>query len=135
MDNFAKSVLTCTKLFSNGVAVVNTTPHPITFLDGTNIVTVPADPALLVNAKSVEKQVDEFLVTTVFVPTPEGTQLVENISKVCASLKAKRCFIIGSIIAAQAYPGRVLAMTPAPGYERVPIAEKRMAINKFTVFK
>ena len=42
--------------------------------------------------------------------------------------------IIGSIIAAQAFPGRVLAMVPAPGFERVPPAEKRMRDDKFTVF-
>ena len=42
--------------------------------------------------------------------------------------------IVGSIIAAQAYPGLVVAMTPAPGYERVAPAEKRMNPDKFTVF-
>jgi len=41
--------------------------------------------------------------------------------------------LIGSIIAAQSYPG-VLAMVPAPGYERVPPAEKRMRPDKFTIF-
>ena len=43
-------------------------------------------------------------------------------------------FIIGSIIAAQAFPGRVLAMVPAPGFERVPPAEKRMRADKFSIF-
>lgn len=42
--------------------------------------------------------------------------------------------IVGSIIAAQAYPGEVVAMTPAPGYERVAPAEKRMNPHKFTIF-
>lgn len=42
--------------------------------------------------------------------------------------------IIGSIIAAQAYPGKVCAMIPAPGHERVPPAEKRMRTDKFTIF-
>ena len=40
----------------------------------------------------------------------------------------------GLIIAAQAYPGRVLGMCPAPGYERVAPAEKRMTAQKFTVY-
>ena len=42
--------------------------------------------------------------------------------------------IVGSIIAAQAFPGRVLAMIPVPGFERVPPAEKRMRDDKFTTF-
>jgi hypothetical protein len=42
--------------------------------------------------------------------------------------------IVGSIIAAQAFPGRVFAMVPAPGFERVAPAEKRMRDDKFTVF-
>jgi hypothetical protein len=42
--------------------------------------------------------------------------------------------VVGSIIAAQAYPGLVVAMTPAPGYERKPPTEKRMRPDKFTVF-
>ncbi len=42
--------------------------------------------------------------------------------------------IVGSIIAAQAFPGRVLAMVHAPGFERVPPAEKRMRDDKFTTF-
>jgi len=41
---------------------------------------------------------------------------------------------VGSIIAAQAYPGQVVAMTPTPGYERVPPAEKRMNPDKFNIF-
>lgn len=42
---------------------------------------------------------------------------------------------VGSIIAAQAYPGQVVAMTPAPGFERVPPAEKLMSCEKFTTFE
>lgn len=42
--------------------------------------------------------------------------------------------VVGSIIAAQAYPGRVVAMTPVPGFERVSPAEKRMRCDKFTTF-
>jgi len=35
---------------------------------------------------------------------------------------------------AQAFPERVFGMVPAPGFERVPPAEKRMRDDKFTVF-
>ena len=42
--------------------------------------------------------------------------------------------IVGGIIAAQAFPKRVLAIVPVEGFERVPPAEKRMRDDKFTVF-
>lgn len=42
--------------------------------------------------------------------------------------------IVGSIIAAQAYPGKVFGLTPVPGYERVAPAEKRMSSDKFVTF-
>jgi hypothetical protein len=42
--------------------------------------------------------------------------------------------IVGSIIAAQAYPGSIKAMIPCEGYERVPPTEKRMRPDKFTVY-
>lgn len=42
--------------------------------------------------------------------------------------------IIGSIIAAKAFPGVVFGMTPAKGFERVAPAEKRMNPSKFTTF-
>jgi len=41
---------------------------------------------------------------------------------------------IGSIIAAQAFPGRVFAMVPAPRFERVLPQQKRMSCEKFTTF-
>jgi hypothetical protein len=69
------------------------------------------------------------LVKTRFVADPASEQDL-------AALEAKNpgSIIVGSIIAAQAFPGRVLAMVPAPGFERVPPAEKRMRDDKFTVF-
>ena len=43
--------------------------------------------------------------------------------------------IVGSIITAQAFPERVCAMVPVPGFERVPPEEKLVRTDKFTVFK
>jgi len=42
--------------------------------------------------------------------------------------------IIGSIVATQGYPGRVYGLTPYPGLERVPVEQKKMQAEKFTVF-
>ena len=134
MENMKSEVVNCTKVFSNGVAVVNTTPHPINFIDGEQVITVPSSNTLVVNASPCEEKLDEILVKTIFLPTEEGTDIIRTISEVPMPEGASRRVVIGSIIAAQAYPGMVVAMTPAPGYERVAPAEKRMSISKFTVY-
>lgn len=117
--------------FSNGVRVINTTPHPITFLDGDRIVEVPPS-GVLINARPVEEVVREgapTLVRTAFVGDPESEEALSRIEKEYPGV-----LVVGSIIAAQAYPGRVVAMIPAPGFERVPPDEKRMRTDKFTTF-
>ncbi|KLU62336.1 hypothetical protein CEB3_c13800 [Peptococcaceae bacterium CEB3] len=122
--------MNCTT-FSNGLAVVNTTPHTITFLDGETVVQVPTS-GILVNARPMEEIVSEgvpTLVRTKFVGDEDGKQAIEAIRK-----ELPNVLIVGSIIAAQAYPGQVLAMVPAPGFERVSPTEKRMSTVKFTVF-
>ena len=130
MDN----IMACTRVFSNGVAVVNTTPHPITFQDGADIMTVPASQELLLNAVPAEQAVDDLLVKTTFSGSSDGMQIIDAIRGTPMPEGARRRLIVGSIIAAQAYPGLVVAMTPAPGYERVAPAEKRMSVSKFTTY-
>lgn len=120
--------------FGNGVYVLNTTPHPLTIQDvNGELVTVPT--SVLINAKAEEKTVDDLFVTTIFVGTPEGTETIRDIE---GTYKETRCtdrlIIVGSIIAAQAYKGKVVALCPVPGYERVAPSEKRMRCDKFTVF-
>ncbi len=126
----------------DGKTVVNTTPHPISFLnrEGETVV-VPSSVApgertspWVVNAKAVEEQVSDDLVRTVFVGTPEGEVILDQLEQWAREEGHDNLRIIGSIIAAQAYPGRVLGMCPAPGYERVAPAEKRMTTQKFTVY-
>ena len=134
MENMKSEVVNCTKVFSNGVAVVNTTPHPITFQDGAGTVTVPASQELLLNAGPAEQAVDDLLVKTSFSGSSEGMKIIDAIQGTPMPEGARRRLIVGSIIAAQAYPGLVVAMTPAPGYERVAPAEKRMSVSKFTVY-
>lgn len=117
----------------NGRTYVNTTPHPVDLQTANGyVVTVPPS-GVLINAKPHEVVVGERdgvkLVKTVFRGTPEGEEAIQDLE-----FRFPGCFIIGSIIAAQAYPGKVLALCPAPGFERVPPAEKRMLADKFTVF-
>lgn len=120
--------------FSNGVCVLNTTPHPLTIQDVSGeLVTVPT--AVLINAKAEEKQVNDLFVKTVFVGTPQGTETIRDIEGTFMKTKCSdKLVIVGSIIAAQAYKGKVVGLCPVPGYERVAPSEKRMRCDKFTVF-
>ena len=120
--------------FSNNVVVVNTTPHPVSMqdMDGT-LITVP--PSVLINAKAEERKVSDLFIRTEFVGTDEGKINIADIKADFArQFHNGTLVIIGSIIAAQAYPGEVAAMTPVEGYERVAPDQKRMRCDKFTTF-
>lgn len=120
--------------FGNGVCVLNTTPHPLTMQDvNGELVIVPT--SVLINAKAEEKAVDDLFVETVFVGTSEGKETIRDIEGTYAETNCPdRLVIIGSIIAAQAYKGKIVGLCPVPGYERVAPSEKRMRCDKFTVF-
>ena len=86
-------------------------------------------------AKAEEKAVNNLFVTTVFVGTPEGKEIIRDIEGTYRETGcADRLVIVGSIIASQAYPGKVVGLCPVPGFERVTPSEKRMRCDKFTVF-
>jgi len=152
------------KMLPNGLTVFNSTPHSITFwcedwgepvevecdqLINASVTEVEVDMDYIHNATSVEvtryaKSESDLMwshdpvvwgtveaikfVKTEFAPNIEGWETIEDAYENGADV------VIGSIIAAQAYPGKVFAMTPAPGYERVAPTEKRMNPDKFTVF-
>jgi len=135
----------CSALYvSNGrsVRIVNGTPHAITFKGENGDFTVPSSvpvgektgPAVL-SAKqvSVSASDDGLFVKTEFLPTPEGQDIIDAIRSQFANEDAKTV-IVGSMVAAQAYPGQVVQMCPAQGFEHVPPAEKRMDPFKFSVF-
>jgi hypothetical protein len=136
----------------DGVTIVNTTPHPIRFQNKSGeIVEVPPC-GLLVSAKPVEEVVRIVdvppaiantnyvdimrgttritFVRTVFQPHPEGERALDLIEAAYPD-----AIVVGSIVAAQAYPGRVFGIVPVPGFERVAPSEKRYLANKFTTFE
>lgn len=126
------------KEFKNGVVIINTTPHPLAIQDTDgSVIEVPT--SVILNAKPEEVPYDEsgLFVTTRFNGTPEGEEIIENIrAEYSKQFSADhKLVIIGSIIAAQAYPGKVAGMTPVPGYERVAPSEKRMRCDKFTMYE
>lgn len=123
--------------FGNGVVVVNTTPHPLTIqdVDG-KLVQVPTC-GIVINASAKENPVDELLIETKFVGDAEGRKAISDIRKWFSENYGDdnvRLVIVGSIIAAQAYPEQVCGVVPVPGYERVAPPEKRKRCDRFTVF-
>ena len=118
------------------LVVANTTPHSITFglPDGKTVI-VPQCGAL-VNATVSNTAVAPGLVTPTFQPSADGWATIADIkaqhkASADAALPLR---IVGSIIAAQAYPGDVVGMVPCKGFDRVPPAQKRMDPTTFTVF-
>ncbi|AEG14530.1 hypothetical protein Desku_0931 [Desulfofundulus kuznetsovii DSM 6115] len=116
-----------------GRRFVNTTPHQINLRDEDGVDHVVPPSGVLINARAVEEPAGERdgvqFVRTRFVADEESVRVLDEIEALYPG-----AFVVGSIIAAQAFPGRVLAMIPVPGFERVPPAEKRMRADKFTVF-
>lgn len=86
----------------------------------------------MINAKPVETRVDDLFVRTKFEADPHGLEIIDAIEE-AARDTGKRVVIIGSMIAVNAFPGRVAGMVPAPGFERVPPAQKKMRCDKFTI--
>ncbi len=114
--------------------IVNTTPHPVRFQSMDGVVYEVPPCGVVISATPVEEFVGYHpssaeLVRTRFVSSPEAEEALVRLEA-----ENPGAVIVGSIIAAQAFPGRVLALIPAEGFERVPSAEKRMRDDKFTVF-
>ena len=117
-----------------GNTYINTTPHNINLKSTLTEeeFTLPAS-GILINGKPEEVTAGGMgsikFVKTTFVSNPEDIAKINILKQ-----QYPNCIIIGSIIAAQAYPGKVCGMVPYPGLERVPVAEKKMQAEKFTIF-
>lgn len=113
--------------------ILNTTPHTITFGDTDHCYEVPPC-GIVISARAVETPAGIHLSGAELVRTGFVADAANE--SALAGLEAENpgAIIVGSIIAAQAFPGRVVAMVPAMGFERVPTSEKRMRDDKFTIF-
>lgn len=118
-----------------GVKVVNTTPHAINMVtpDLTVQVAVPAS-GVLINAKPIAVPVDSGIVGVQFQRTSFDADA--DTMDVLKAFKAQHpdVVVIGSLIAAQAYPGLVVAMVAHPDFARVAPADKKMLIDTYTVY-
>lgn len=115
--------------------IINITPHFITFLRSSDGVVYELPPCgVVLEAKFVEESVGTHtsgvkLVRTRIEPTLESVEALAKLEH-----KHPEAVIVGSIIDAQAFPGRVAMCVPVPGFERRPPSEKRMQEDKFSVF-
>lgn len=117
----------------SGVRVLNCTPHELIFRaeDGSEVKVEKCGATLMAtpDEKTAGTVGAAQLVRTVFVTSEEGLAELTEIEA-----QAPGVLVIGSIISAQAYPGRVVSPVSAKGFERVAPAEKRMDPAKFTTF-
>jgi len=122
----------------NSVRVFNGTPHVIRFYHPEWSEPVEVEPDEVISATIEEEPVIPDLAYGHLIGAVEfvHTSYVGNdeARAIVAMAMRDADVVVGSIIAAQAYPGDVVAMVPAEGYERVPPAEKRMRPDKFTIF-
>ncbi len=114
--------------------IINVTPHTINFRaeDGSEFEVAVS--GVVVNATPVEEPAGTHssgaeLIRVQFVSDAASSEALDRLER-----ENPGAVIVGSIIAAQGFPGRVVGMIAAPGYERRPPAEKRMRPDKFTVF-
>ncbi len=116
------------------VKIINVSPHALNFRneDGSEFAVEPS--GTIVNATAINEEVGSHpsgakLIRVRFIPNDDAIAAIERIEQ-----EAPDAIIVGSLIAAQAFPGRVVAMVAAEGYERRPPAEKRMRPDLFTIF-
>lgn len=118
-----------------GVKVVNTTPHAIRLTDDDLALDISVQPSgALINAKADTAEVHSSIdgvcyQMTKFIADKDTVKVLKEFK-----LQHPDVVIIGSLIAAQAYPGLVVAMVAHPTLMRVPPQEKRMLYNRFTVY-
>lgn len=120
------------------VVIYNTTPHTINFKDGETEFSVGTDRTgeMVVNAKAISTEVapGSGLFRTEFRRDEMGVNILEEIEVFHNNhYPGKKMRVVGSMIAMNAYPGQIVGMRPAPGFERVPPAEKRMNPREFNV--
>ena len=139
-------LLTATTKEINGIRFLNTTKHYIKLrsADGVDHVVEPS--GFVVNAGISEfshepplhyNRIEASFVEPEFLEEEEVHQCIQmylDVENIGGRGHRPPVVMLGSIVAAQAYPGLICAMIPYPGFERVPPAEKRMRIDKFTIY-
>jgi hypothetical protein len=112
--------------------VWNVTPHDLHFWceEEEEIVVAPSDGVLnaLPVSEYIKRRKEYSIVRVVFTPLEAGLQMIEEIKR-----ETPRALIVGSIIAAQAYPEEVVATIPYKP-SRVYKQQRLVKSNRFTSF-
>ena len=114
--------------FSNGRAIINTTPYTISFDDNGKGVKVPPC-GFLLNSTISEEKISDVFTTTKYIGNKEGFNFLDAVKEIDENI-----IIVGSIVSAQAYPRKVVAMKAMKGYEKAAPGKKRMNPNLYTIF-
>lgn len=114
--------------------MLNVTKHPIRFQSAAGEVYELAPSGVVIDARFEEEVVGSHpsgatLVRARIIPTSAAEEALVFLER-----NHPGELIVGSLIAAQAFPGRVVALVAAQGFERVPADQKRMRDDKFTTF-
>jgi len=120
----------------NGVVIFNATPHPLNFWDQIEKEVTIAEPDIIINTRPVETVVErrggvEF-VTVSYLPEDNGLDLVRFVRA-----EHPDVLIVGSVLAAMAYPGEVVASIPLKGGDRLrsKTMSRKVCSDRFTTFK
>ncbi len=116
--------------------IINVTPHELSFVCSSSGTWYTLEPSgVVINATPHEVECPEHSYGISLVKTTFSASEAEEAKLALLEQQNPGAIVVGSLIAAQAFPGRILAMVPAPGFERVAPAEKRMRDDKFTTFE
>lgn len=115
----------------NNVEVFNATAHELVFYHEQWQEPVKVASEEIINAKNFTQTVQTgegyVLVTMKFLENPEGREVIDRIKK-----HHPKTLIVGSIIAAQAYAGDVVAPVPYRS-QRIDKSKRYVKANRFTV--
>jgi hypothetical protein len=120
----------------NGITIFNATPHKLNFYDPITEEVTVAKPDITINTKPVETVVKHWqgakFVTVAYKPERNGGSLIKNILK-----SNPEMVIVGSVLAAMAYPGEVVASIPLKGGDRLKskTSSRRVYSDRFTTFR
>jgi len=114
--------------------IVNATGHEITFEDDRGrVIKVPPTKYIL-SVKSeevvVRKQNGISLIRRTFYPKQEAIEQLEEIKRLHPGK-----LVVGSILAAQAFPGEVYSLVPAFGFETAAPIHRRAEANRLVTFE
>ena len=119
----------------NDTVIFNATPHPLNFWDSETAKVTVARPDTVINTRPVESiegcwnGID--FVNVTYNPEEKGLKLIDSIR-----LEYPDIIIVGSVLAAMAYPGEIVASIPIKGKDRLrsKTSSRRVCQDRFTIF-